>query len=100
MGHRRAPDGRAASFVRGGAAGDPWLPVTFVVIPLVVYIATWSGWFATSTGYYRDYAQQHGVHTPVISALYSLYEYHRRRSRSAWACAPRTRTSPSRGTGC
>jgi len=64
------------SFVRGGLRETLWLPVTFIVIPLAVYIATWSGWFATSTGYYRDYAQQHGVHTPVISALYSLYEYH------------------------
>ena len=47
------------------------------MIPLVVYVASWSGWFATSTGYYRDYARAHGVHTPVISALYSLFEYHR-----------------------
>jgi dolichyl-phosphate-mannose--protein O-mannosyl transferase len=47
------------------------------VVPLAVYIASWSGWFATSTGYDRDYAQAHGVHTPVISALYSLLEYHR-----------------------
>src|SRR5690348_2338260 len=60
------------SFVRGGLREALWLPVTFVVIPLGVYLASWSGWFATSTGYYRDYAQNHGVHTPVISALYSL----------------------------
>ena len=65
------------SFVRGALRETVWLPVTFVLIPLAVYIASWSGWFATSTGYYRDYAATHGVHTPVISALYSLYEYHR-----------------------
>jgi len=64
------------SFVLGAFRETIWLPLTFIVIPLAVYIPTWSGWFATSTGYYRDYAQQHGVHTPVISALYSLYEYH------------------------
>src|SRR6266852_5092829 len=64
------------SFVLGAFRETIWLPVTFIVIPLAAYIATWSGWFATSTGYFRDYAQQHGVHTPVISALYSLYEYH------------------------
>jgi len=64
------------AFILGGFRETMWLPVTFVVLPLAVYIATWSGWFATSTGYFRDYAQQHGVHTPVISALYSLYEYH------------------------
>src|SRR6201989_1109411 len=63
-------------FVRGGLREARWLPVTFIAIPLGVYLASWSGWFATSTGYYRDYAQNHGVHTPVISALYSLWEYH------------------------
>src|SRR6266567_4483766 len=61
---------------RAGLRETRWLPVTFLAIPLAVYIASWSGWFATSTGYYRDYAQTHGAHTPVISALYSLYEYH------------------------
>jgi dolichyl-phosphate-mannose-protein mannosyltransferase len=65
-----------ASFVRGGLREMRWLPVTFVVIPLAVYLASWSGWFATSTGYDRDYAQLHGVHIPVISPLYSLFEYH------------------------
>ncbi len=74
IGGRRAAGLR--SFVRGGLREARWLPVTFLAIPLAVYIASWSGWFATSTGYYRDYAQTHGVHTPVISALYSLYEYH------------------------
>ena len=65
-----------SSFVRGAFRDALWLPLTFVVIPLGVYIASWSGWLATSTGYDRNYAQLHGVHTPVISALYSLYEYH------------------------
>jgi dolichyl-phosphate-mannose-protein mannosyltransferase len=64
------------SFVRGGLREARWLPLTFLVIPLAVYISTWSGWFATKTGYFRDYAATHGVHTPVISALYSLFEYH------------------------
>jgi len=63
-------------FVRGALRETRWLPVTFLAIPLAVYLASWSNWFATSTGYDRDYAQLHGVHTPVISALYSLYEYH------------------------
>jgi len=66
------------SYVRGGLVRDgKWLPVTLGVIPLVTYIATWSGWFATSTGYDRNYAQLNGVNTPVISPLYSLYEYHK-----------------------
>ena len=65
-----------SSFVRGAFRDALWLPLTFVVIPLGIYIASWSGWLATSTGYDRNYAQLHGVNTPVISALYSLYEYH------------------------
>ncbi len=75
IGARRAAG--LKSFVRGGLRETVWLPLTFIVVPLAVYIASWSGWFATSTGYDRDYAQAHGVHTPVISALYSLFEYHR-----------------------
>jgi dolichyl-phosphate-mannose-protein mannosyltransferase len=74
IGARRAAG--LASFVRGAFREALWLPVTFVVIPLAVYLATWSGWFATSTGYDRNYAQQHGVNIPVISPLYSLFEYH------------------------
>jgi dolichyl-phosphate-mannose--protein O-mannosyl transferase len=64
------------SYVRGALRDALWLPLTFIVIPLAVYIATWSGWFATSTGYDRNYAQLHGVNTPVIADLYSLFEYH------------------------
>ncbi len=74
IGARRAAG--LASFVRGAFRETLWLPVTFVVIPLAVYLASWSGWFATGTGYDRDYAQQHGVNIPVISPLYSLFEYH------------------------
>src|SRR6201995_1647984 len=55
IGARRAAG--LTSFVRGGLREARWLPVTFLAIPLGVYIASWSGWFATSTGYYRDYAQ-------------------------------------------
>src|SRR5213078_4273783 len=63
IGARRAAG--LTSFVRGGLREARWLPVTFIAIPLGVYLASWSGSFATSTGYYRDYAQNHGVHTPV-----------------------------------
>jgi dolichyl-phosphate-mannose-protein mannosyltransferase len=65
-------------YMRGALVRDgKWLPLTLGVIPLVTYVATWTGWLLTSTGYDRDYAQQHGVTTPVISALYSLFEYHK-----------------------
>jgi dolichyl-phosphate-mannose-protein mannosyltransferase len=62
---------------RGALVRDgKWLPLTLGLIPLLTYIATWSGWLVTHTGYYRDYAQNHGVKIPVISALYSLFQYH------------------------
>lgn len=41
------------------------------------YLLSWSGWFSSSIGWDKYYAQQHGVRTPVVSALYSLFEYHR-----------------------
>jgi len=65
-------------YVRGALVRDgKWLPVTFGVIPLVTYIATWSGWLITSTGYDRNYAQLNGVNTPIIAPLYSLFQYHK-----------------------
>ena len=62
--------------VYGALREAVWLPLTFIAIPLVVYVATWSNWLLTSTGYDRNYAKLHGVNFPVISALYSLFEYH------------------------
>src|SRR6201999_2120623 len=53
-----------------------WLPISFGLVPLAVYLASWSGWFASSFGWDRHYAASRGVHTPVLSGLYSLYEYH------------------------
>jgi dolichyl-phosphate-mannose-protein mannosyltransferase len=74
IGARRAAG--ISHFRRGALVRDgKWLPITFVALPAAVYLASWSGWFASSIGYYRDYAASQGIHTPVISALYSLYEY-------------------------
>jgi dolichyl-phosphate-mannose-protein mannosyltransferase len=76
LGARKAAGLRG--YVRGALVRDgKWLPVTLIVIPVVTYTATWTGWLVTNTGYDRDYAQQHGVTTPIISALYSLFEYHK-----------------------
>jgi dolichyl-phosphate-mannose-protein mannosyltransferase len=64
------------AFVRGALREAAWLPLTFIVIPLAVYVATWSNWLLTSTGYDRDYGRLHGVTIPLITDLYSLFEYH------------------------
>jgi dolichyl-phosphate-mannose-protein mannosyltransferase len=76
MGARRTVGLRSP--VRGALERDgKWLPLTLGVIPLVTYIVTWSGWLTTSTGYDRNYAQLNGVNIPIISPLYSLFEYHK-----------------------
>jgi dolichyl-phosphate-mannose-protein mannosyltransferase len=60
------------ALVTDGLVATPSLWLT----AFVAYLATWSGWFASTIGWDRNYAATRGVHTPVISALYSLYEYH------------------------
>jgi dolichyl-phosphate-mannose-protein mannosyltransferase len=50
---------------------------SFVLAPLLAYLATWTGWFATSSGYDRNWAALHGVNLPVISPLISLLEYNK-----------------------
>jgi len=52
-----------------------WLPVSFGVVPLLTYVASWSGWFATSGGYNRNWAATVGNHTPIWSTLDSWYQY-------------------------
>ncbi len=52
-----------------------WLPVTFVAIPAATYTAAWSGWFATSLGYDRNWAALAGNHVPIWSTLDSWYQY-------------------------
>ncbi len=72
---------RRAAGVRSPAAGalardTSWLPLTLGVVPFAAYLASWTGWLVTGTGYDRQWAAQHGIHTPVISELVSLYQYH------------------------
>jgi dolichyl-phosphate-mannose--protein O-mannosyl transferase len=65
-------------YVRGGLVRDgKWLPLTLGVIPVVVYTLTWTNWLVTSTGYDRQYAASKGFNVPVLSALYSLINYHK-----------------------
>jgi dolichyl-phosphate-mannose--protein O-mannosyl transferase len=65
-------------YVYGGLVTDgAMLLPSLWLTAAVAYLATWSGWFASSIGWDRNYAAARGVHTPVISALYSLFEYHR-----------------------
>src|SRR3984885_7215625 len=74
IGARRAAGLRY--YYRGAFRDAVWLPLTFIVVPFAIYLASWTNWLVTNTGFDRDYTQQHGVNIPVISPLYSLYEYH------------------------
>ncbi|MEP7024847.1 MAG: phospholipid carrier-dependent glycosyltransferase [Actinomycetota bacterium] len=66
---------RRTGGARAGSA-SLWL-LSFGLMPAAAYLASWSGWFASSAGYDRHWATQHGNHTPIWSALDSLYQYHR-----------------------
>ncbi len=76
IGARRAT-GFSALSPRAGAGYAARMLGALAVVPAVTYLATWSGWLFTSTGYDRQWAAQNGIHVPVVSALVSLYEYHR-----------------------
>ena len=74
LGARRAAGFR--DWLAGGLRSEAkWLPVWFIAAPLVVYAASWSGWFANSNGYYRNWAAAHGNHTPIWSTIDSWYQY-------------------------
>ncbi len=62
---------RASGHPRPGAAGlrTGWLiPLWAIVLPAAAYVASWTGWFATSTGYNRNGAALAGHHTSTLSA--------------------------------
>jgi len=50
-----------------------WVPVSFGIVPAAAYLASYSGWFASTVGYDRNWAALHGNHVPVWSALDSFY---------------------------
>src|SRR5262249_25619446 len=73
---------RAAGLTSGRSTGAAVRSVasrlaTLPVLPLATHPATWAGWFATGSGYDRQWAAEHGIHTPVIAQLVSLFEYHK-----------------------
>jgi len=72
---------RAAGFASPGygvlRSEGKWIPVWFGLLPLAAYLASWTGWFATSDGYDRNWAARHGNHAAIWSALDSLYQYNK-----------------------
>jgi dolichyl-phosphate-mannose-protein mannosyltransferase len=53
-----------------------WSVLSFV-LSVIFYLATWTGWFITNTGYFRHYRQANGLsEPPVLGALLNLMHYH------------------------
>jgi dolichyl-phosphate-mannose-protein mannosyltransferase len=49
----------------------------FLGLAFLTYLASWSGWFLTDTGWDRHWLAQHGQREwPIISDLYNLWQYH------------------------
>jgi dolichyl-phosphate-mannose--protein O-mannosyl transferase len=60
-----------------GIFGDIGWGIVTVWVVLVTYLATWTGWFVTNTGYFRHYREANGLsEPPVIGALRNLWHYH------------------------
>ncbi|WP_240670354.1 dolichyl-phosphate-mannose--protein mannosyltransferase [Actinoplanes solisilvae] len=72
---------RRSAGVRGpflaGIIGDlGWGALSFA-LTAVFYLATWTGWFVTNTGYFRHYREANGLsEPPVLGALLNLWHYH------------------------
>jgi dolichyl-phosphate-mannose--protein O-mannosyl transferase len=53
-----------------------WIAI-FVGLMLVTYLASWTGWFLTDTGWKRHYLESRGGNEwPILGPLYNLYQYH------------------------
>ena len=70
--------------------------MTFLLmVPIAssLYLAIWTGWFATDGGYYRHWAEEagnawQGVLAWVPHGLQSLWHYHQPRTTSMSGCTP------------
>jgi dolichyl-phosphate-mannose-protein mannosyltransferase len=63
-------------FVGGVFSDLSWLVLSFA-LSVIFYLATWTGWFVTNTGYFRHYRQQNGLsEPPILGALLNLVHYH------------------------
>jgi dolichyl-phosphate-mannose-protein mannosyltransferase len=72
---------RRSAGIRGpfiaGVLGDLGWSLLSLVLTVVVYLATWTGWFVTDTGWGRHYRAQHGLsEPPILGALLNLMRYH------------------------
>ena len=64
-------------WLRSGIFADLGWLVLSLALTAVTYLATWTGWFVTDTGYFRHYRADNGLdEPPVLGALLNLAHYH------------------------
>jgi dolichyl-phosphate-mannose-protein mannosyltransferase len=60
-----------------GIFGDLGWQALSLLLSLIFYLATWTGWFVTNDGYFRHYRQANGLsEPPILGALLNLIHYH------------------------
>jgi dolichyl-phosphate-mannose-protein mannosyltransferase len=63
--------------VLGGILGDLGYLFLSFVLTFIFYLATWTGWFVTDTGYFRHYREANGLsEPPLLGPLLNLLHYH------------------------
>lgn len=77
MGARRAV-GVRHWILAGGLKDGPYAFLAMVGSALVVYLASWTGWFRSTTGYLRTWGAEHSSpnHGWVPDSIRSLWKYH------------------------
>jgi len=61
----------------GGVLGDLGYLLLSFLLSIIFYLATWTGWFVTDTGYFRHYREANGLsEPPILGALLNLMHYH------------------------
>jgi len=76
VGARRSAGARRP--VRDTILDDLGWTAAFVGAALLAYLASWTGWFVTDTGWDRQWAQTTGNGVPFVpDALVNLWHYHR-----------------------
>ena len=75
-GSRRTAGERASRRLTLRRSSIPVL-ACLVLLPVVVYIASWAGWFLTDLGYHRHWADARGTTAPYLPAVVrSFWHYH------------------------
>ena len=72
---------RRSAGIRGpfaaGVFGDLGRLILSFALTVLFYLATWTGWFVTNTGYFRHYNEANGLsEPPILGALLNLWHYH------------------------